>query len=201
MHPRHPGAVAGAPSQQSSGPAEPRWAAMTAKIAGMAGICNKLTQKWQCNSGSQICTWDEAQVGPGGQEQSVAGSGSAGATAGAPARPGCLCCDVCLRRGRVFHTGVSWRPSGAMACHAAQRQGTRNAQRIAQHRRCHLQRPSPRSRSCALAASGLQSSTKLRPPPVLAPHPEPNPRRSPRAWSPRASFAASSYPPSPAPAA
>lgn len=36
---------------------------MVKKIEGMSGVCAKITKKWQCNSGSQICTWDEEKVG------------------------------------------------------------------------------------------------------------------------------------------
>lgn len=40
-----------------------RWDAMMARIAGMQAACSPIKEKWQCNSGTDKCEWDEAQVG------------------------------------------------------------------------------------------------------------------------------------------
>jgi len=50
--------AAAAPAQPDS----PAWSSMVARIKELEGVCKRITQKWECNSGTVKCAWDTTQV-------------------------------------------------------------------------------------------------------------------------------------------
>jgi hypothetical protein len=43
-------------------PDTPAWTAMVLRIKNLESVCRAMTQKWQCNAGTQKCVWDDSQV-------------------------------------------------------------------------------------------------------------------------------------------